>query len=119
MTTETIARGKRGEQIAADTLTRRGYQIVARNWRCSIGEIDLIAWHKSELVFVEVRYRSTGIDTALEMFPRAKMAKVEACAAVYLESVTLDGLTPETPWRIDFVAASPHGIEVIESANEW
>src|SRR3989338_4420675 len=51
------ASGKRGERIAEDYLKKQGYRILERNYRCSFGEIDLIAEDGSTLVFVEVKWR--------------------------------------------------------------
>ena len=50
-------KGRRAEQIAADYLTELGYRIVKRNYRCKLGEVDLIARDGDEVVFVEVRSR--------------------------------------------------------------
>ncbi len=50
--------GKIGEEIAANYLTRQGYKIIERNFECKQGEIDIIAIHKKELVFIEVKTRS-------------------------------------------------------------
>lgn len=50
--------GRRGEEAAARFLERRGYDIVARNWTCPIGEVDIIARDESTLVFTEVKTRS-------------------------------------------------------------
>ena len=52
--------GRRGEQIAADYLARRGLRIMFRNYRCRGGELDLVALHGEELVFVEVRSRTAA-----------------------------------------------------------
>ncbi len=52
------ALGKRGEQLACDFLQRKGLQLVATNWRCKLGEIDLIMQEGSTRAFVEVRLRS-------------------------------------------------------------
>lgn len=49
--------GRRAERVAAWRLFWRGYRILARNWRCSLGEIDLIALHRGHLVVVEVKAR--------------------------------------------------------------
>ncbi len=51
--------GPRGEQMAADYLTRRGYRVVARNYRCRGGEIDLVAVDDDIVVFVEVKTRAS------------------------------------------------------------
>lgn len=49
--------GRKGEELAAAYLERNGYRILARNWRCPRGEIDIIARDGNELVFVEVKTR--------------------------------------------------------------
>ena len=48
------------EIMAADYLKTQGYQIIKQNYRCRLGEIDLIARDGPYLVFVEVKYRATG-----------------------------------------------------------
>ena len=52
--------GTEEEALAAEFLEGRGYRIVERNFRCRLGEIDLIARDGSVLVFIEVKYRKTG-----------------------------------------------------------
>ena len=56
------ALGRRGEDLAHRFLRRRGFTIVARNWRAASGtaEVDLIAWDGDELVLVEVKSRESG-----------------------------------------------------------
>ena len=48
-----------GEDLAASYLTGLGWQILARNWRCPAGEIDIIAVRGQRLAFVEVKRRLT------------------------------------------------------------
>lgn len=57
-----LALGRRGEDLAHRFLRKQGYTIVARNYRLAAGdaEADIIAWHKSALVFVEVKSRASG-----------------------------------------------------------
>jgi len=57
-----FAAGRRGEDMAHRFLRREGFTIVARNYRprAGAGEIDLIAWEKDQLAFVEVKTRATG-----------------------------------------------------------
>ena len=50
--------GTEEEALAAEFLEGRGYRIVERNFRCRLGEIDLIARDGSVLVFIEVKYRN-------------------------------------------------------------
>ena len=51
------ASGKIGEDYAAQFLTKKGYRVVARNYRSRFGEIDLIAENKEYIVFAEVKTR--------------------------------------------------------------
>ena len=50
----TRSKGNRGEALAASALEKAGYVIRERNWRCNAGEIDLIASHRGDIVFVEL-----------------------------------------------------------------
>ena len=56
------ARARRGEDMAHRFLERKGYSVVARNYRTPAGgnEVDLIAWQKEHLVFIEVKTRDTN-----------------------------------------------------------
>jgi putative endonuclease len=49
--------GSWGEKLAVDYLVQCGYKIIEKNFRCKIGEIDIIARDKEYIVFVEVKYR--------------------------------------------------------------
>jgi len=115
------ALGRLGESLAARELERRGYRIVARNWRCPVGEIDLVAEHDDMLVFVEVRTRrGNARGTPQESITPAKQAKLIETAQTYLSEQE----TGECDWRIDVIAVemSPRGqllrIDVIENAVE-
>ena len=50
--------GARGERIAVDFLVRQGYVILARNWRCPLGEVDVVAREGATVVVCEVKTRS-------------------------------------------------------------
>lgn len=50
--------GNYGEDIACEFLEKHRYQIIERNFRCKIGEIDIIARDKDEIVFIEVKTRN-------------------------------------------------------------
>lgn len=76
--------GRHGEQLATDHLEARGYRILDRNWRCSQGELDLVAEDDGTLVFVEVKTRS-GIgfgDPAEAVTPR-KLARIGRLAGAW------------------------------------
>ena len=58
MTRERLDFGKKGENAAESYLKKQGYRILKKNFRSTIGEIDLIADHKGVLVFIEVKSRA-------------------------------------------------------------
>lgn len=89
-----------GEKLAADFLKRRGYHIIEKNYHCRWGEIDIIAKHKDNLVFVEVRTKaSSSFGTPEESITAAKRNRLKATAFQYQQ--THDKL-PEL-WRIDAI----------------
>lgn len=81
------ALGAVAEQAAARLLDRAGYQLLARNFRCKAGELDIVALDDDTLVFVEVRMRSTGAHGhAAEMIGRTKQRRVARVARYYLDT---------------------------------
>jgi putative endonuclease len=92
--------GHWGESVAAHHLEANGYRIVARNWRCQIGEIDLIAQAGEVLVFVEVKTRrGRDLGTPEEGLTPHKSRKLLKLGQMYLSAHDLD-----VDWRIDLVA---------------
>ena len=84
-------RGRKAEARAATFLEKKGLRIVAHNWRCRFGEIDLVARDGSTLVFVEVRARtSRSFGGAAESIGFAKRRKLIATANLYLAARRLD-----------------------------
>ena len=93
--------GASGERVAAGWLEARGYRIVARNWRCPYGELDLVAEHEGELVFVEVKTRrGLGHGAPEEAVTPAKRRRLIAAAQSYLVAAAQE----DHPYRIDVVA---------------
>jgi len=77
--------GRRGEELAAQELQRRGYEIVERNWRCEVGEADIVARRGSVWAFVEVRTRrGEAFGTPEESITPKKQARMQAVAERYL-----------------------------------
>ncbi len=77
--------GALGEQAAASYLEKRGYEIVARNFRSRFGEIDLVAQNDRFLAFVEVKTRDEeGIGHPFAFITSAKQKKVIRAAQYYL-----------------------------------
>jgi putative endonuclease len=96
--------GRAGENTAAEHLERLGYVLLERNWRCRIGEIDLIALDGKTLVFVEVRSRTnpTRYGTAIEAVTARKCRQVREVATVFLKQ--RGGATQ--PLRFDVIAVT-------------
>ena len=93
------ATGLGAEDAAARLLARHGLEIVARNYRTRLGEIDLVARDGATLVFVEVRSRASGrFGGALESVTAAKRRRLVAAARQYLSR-----LRREPPCRFDVV----------------
>lgn len=113
--------GRYGEQLVVTYLQNNGYQIVETNWRCSIGEIDIVAQKENTLVFVEVRSRHTeNTEQSFESVNKRKQTKLAALANKYIDVHKLD----EVNWRIDVIGvAVPRSgkaiIEHIEDALGW
>jgi len=79
--------GRRGEELACERLTAAGLQVIARNWRCRAGEIDVIAAGPGLLVFCEVKTRrGHGYGTPAEAVTHAKRTRLRQLAAAYLAS---------------------------------
>lgn len=96
--------GRSAEIAAAAELGRRGYRIIASNYRCRQGEIDLIASHEDSLVFVEVRCKRTNeYGTPAESVTPAKQRKLIATAQHYLDEKNFH----DTPCRFDIVEVMP------------
>lgn len=84
-------RGEAAEALAADFLQRRGLVILARNYRCRFGEIDLVARNGEMLVFVEVRARrSEAFGGAAGSITAAKRRRLVAAARHYLATHRVD-----------------------------
>lgn len=81
--------GRRGEMLAAAYLEGRGFDIVDRNWRCRLGEIDLVAIDGDEHVFVEVKTRSsTNFGTPLDAITPQKLARLRRLGAAWCSAHT-------------------------------
>jgi len=92
--------GRWGEKLAASFLKRQGYRILARNYVSPVGEMDIVAREGEELVFVEVKTRtSEGFGGPLRAVGRAKRRKIVQVARSYLARYRLD----ECPCRFDVV----------------
>ena len=84
-------RGDWGENLVAEYLRKRGFEIVASQFRCRLGEIDLIARKDGVLCFVEVKTRAdTTFGLPREAVGPKKQRRIRAAAAYYLAMHVLD-----------------------------
>jgi len=85
MTTRQLQLGADGEELAARWYVNAGYRIVDRNWRCRNGEVDLILERPGELIFCEVKTRSSQrYGHPVEAVTPLKARKVRQLAAVWM-----------------------------------
>lgn len=78
-----VGLGARGEAAAADYLLRRGYKIIDRNYRCSLGEIDMIAQKGNYLVVCEVKTGSSSVGDPLEAVTPSKQRRLRQLGEYY------------------------------------
>ncbi len=104
--------GKEAENHAASFLQSQGLRLVARNYRCRMGEIDLIMEHGSTLVFVEVRMRrSENFGGAAASITGHKQRKLIHAAQHFLQQQT-----KQPSCRFDAVLMNGNKIEWIKDA---
>ena len=97
-------RGREAERIAGRFLRRRGLRLVASNYRCRMGELDIVGLDGDCLAVVEVRFRGPGsLAGAAESVTRAKRARILAATRHFL--MTHPRLA-RRPVRFDLVAIS-------------
>ena len=109
--------GNRGEAEAANYLRQRGYTLLASQWRCRFGELDLVAQdRRGTICIVEVKLRGTNsIALPREFVDSRKQQRLRSAAEVYLASKELDA-----PVRFDVAEVYDEGgslrIKYIENA---
>ena len=102
--------GDRGEAMAAEYLRENGYEILASQFRCRFGEIDLIAEQNGTLLFVEVKLRtSLRYGAPREFVTAAKQKKLRAAALLYLSQRDAD-----VPARFDVAEVYQSGSGALE-----
>ena len=111
--------GKEGERIAEAYLRKKGYKIIERNFRCALGELDLIVLDRRVLVFVEVKTRTgNSFGTPFEAVEFRKQQKMIQAAQYFIAQRRLQ----QRDSRFDVVGISWPGrepvVEHIENAFE-
>ncbi len=109
-----------GEACAVDFLRKRGLRIIEQNFRCRFGEIDIIAWDKKTVCFIEVKTRrSLDYGSGSEAVGKSKQQKIVKTALFYLAGMRWG----ERDFRFDVISillvdiGSPQ-IEYLQSAFE-
>lgn len=106
--TASLETGRWAEGQALEYLQRQGLRLVRRNFRCRLGEIDLVMRHGATLVFVEVRYRAPSrFGNGAESVTPAKQRRLLAAARVYLAATA----PTRAPCRFDVVSVSKRHYE--------
>ena len=119
MSQERITLGKLGENIAKQRLTSIGYKILKTNYRCSLGEIDIIAREGDTLAFVEIKTRRNNpLGQVKEAVDRRKQRQISKVALSYIKANNLMGKRA----RFDVVAIrlvdNKEEVEVVKNAFE-
>ena len=100
MSVQGKALGAAGEELAARWYRRNGYEIVARNWRCREGELDIVAARGRTLVVCEVKTRtSVAFGSPLEGISEVKANRLRRLAELWMERFEVR----PTDVRIDLV----------------
>lgn len=93
--------GKNGEETVTKYLKKKGYKILATNYRCKLGEIDIIAMDGPELVFIEVKTRSgLGYGSPAAAVDFRKQRQISRTAQKYLSEQCLF----DSPARFDVMS---------------
>lgn len=109
--------GSNYEKLAAEYLETQGYQILQMNYRCRMGEIDIIAKEADYLVFIEVKYRS---DKSCGMPQEAVGPKKQGIISKVADYYRLThGCTEATPCRFDVVAICGQKVQLIQNAFDY
>lgn len=113
MTRQRQALGAKGEALAAQWYVERGYTVLDRNWRTREGELDLVLARGGQVVFCEVKTRSSNaFGTPAEAVTWAKQRRIRGLAASWLR-------TSPRGWpdvRFDVAGVIGRRVEVIEAA---
>ena len=116
MTRERLDLGREGEVLALEKLLSLGYRCVARNYRCALGEVDLVAKDGETLVFVEIKTRGRSLEYAKSAVTDRKKRQLSKVALAYMKANNCCNVKS----RFDVVAVRVSGgakeIEVVKNA---
>ena len=111
MSQERLSIGKKGELLAQEHIRKQGYTLLEKNFRCKLGEIDLIAKDRHMVVFLEVRTKtSTAYGPAYNSVTPHKQRQVKRVALFYIAQHNL----VNTQFRFDVI-----GITLNQESGEY
>ena len=109
--------GQHAEQKACDFLQARGLHLLTRNYRCFCGEIDLVMRDGHDIVFVEVRSRtSSNYGSAVDSVNKTKQKKIIKSAIHYLQK---QNWLEKVNYRFDIIGLSKTNLEWIKNAFSY
>lgn len=89
---KTAERGQEAEQAVADLLEQHGFEIIDRNWKTRVCEIDIVAQKEDVIYFVEVKYRSSQAQgSGFEYVTDKKLRRMNFAAEVWKQQYSWDG----------------------------
>jgi putative endonuclease len=115
-----IIKGKEGEKNAALFIKKNGYRIIETNYRCILGEIDIVASENGDLVFIEVKTRkSEELGYPEQAVGRKKQKKLSQLALWYLEKNKLTDINARFDVVAVTISASTNEIRLIKNAFDF
>ena len=99
-------KGRTGEKLAAEFLAKQGVEIIERNYHTKFGEIDLIGFDKSTIIFIEVKLRNNdNFGTPVEAVTQTKLKRIYKSALLYISENESN-----YDYRFDVIAISKDNI---------
>ena len=109
--------GRQGEDIAANILEKKGYSLVEKNYRCVLGEIDIIAIKDGYLIFIEVKTRKNLLyGLPQESITEKKKMRIRQIASCYLKQHNKTNVNCRFDVFSIIVSADCYYIDIIEDA---
>ncbi|MGA9160748.1 MAG: YraN family protein [Actinomycetota bacterium] len=111
------ARGRAGEDAALRVYERRGFALVARNWRCHLGELDLVVVRRDLLVFCEVKARSgPAFGGGYEAVTSSKRRRIRNLADAFLQGNGFERARMRFDVASVWLSARGSDVEIFEDA---
>ena len=106
--------GSKYERIAREHLIKNDYNVIETNFRCKIGEIDIIAKNENYLCFIEVKYRDKdSLAKGLYAVDKNKQKKIYNVAKYYM---LINNISDDTACRFDVISIDGDEITLIKNA---